>query len=111
MIDSMPTFGRTICKVYDTNSWHGINHFSNYYFRFIDIFEGQSREIPITHDTDVGFANGNVYIIETNFGTTNFKRISNDEFVSDVPTLCNRKYCVFATIGKNLYAIGGKHKS
>jgi hypothetical protein len=70
----------------------------------------QSREIPITHDTDVGFASGNVYIIERNFGTTNFKRYSNDEFVSDVPTLCDRKYCVFATIGKKLYAIGGQHK-
>src|SRR5579872_4314666 len=32
------TFGRTICKVYDSNSWIGINHFSNYYFRFIDVF-------------------------------------------------------------------------
>lgn len=104
------TIGNTICKIHDEHSWIGINHFTNYYFQFIDIFDGYSKKIPINNDTDVGFVNGQVYIIERSFGVSRFKRFFDDEFITDAPTIYNRQNCVFATIDNKLYAIGGKNK-
>jgi hypothetical protein len=113
-------FGTTICNVRKCHKWFGTNHVINYFFQLIDIYNGHSKEIAIGNSTDVGYLNGNVYIIERNLDITKFKRFENDHFVNAPPTICDRLKCVFVTSTINdelyvnrlfdnkLFAIGGE---
>lgn len=105
------TFGNTICNIYVAYTFYDTYHFVNYYFQCIDIFDAHSysKEILISNYTDVGFLNGNVYIIERNFGNNRFKQLIGNRFVdSGIKMNYDRLKCVFVSSELKLFAIGGE---